>query len=43
MGCAQPPNERLELTKSTPRLTAEGVAFAAQSRCSADLKAALCG
>jgi len=30
------PNERLEQTKSTPRLTAEGVAFAAQSRCCAD-------
>jgi len=28
-----PPNERMQLTKSTPRLTAEGVAFAADPRC----------
>ena len=37
MGPRQLPNERMHLTKSTPRLTAVGVAFAGDPQCSTDL------
>jgi hypothetical protein len=34
----RPQNEGLHLTKSAPRFTAEGAAFAGEPRCSADMR-----